>query len=59
MKKISNKKALEVIENRLPLGQFYTIESGVYVGIDNTDGDAWTEDFTTLEDLKNWMFGNY
>ena len=59
MKKISNKKALEVIENRLPLGQFYTIENGIYVGIDNTDGNAWTEEFATLEDLKNWMLGNY
>ncbi|OHW62930.1 hypothetical protein EUAN_07140 [Andreesenia angusta] len=53
---ITNDIALKIIDSRKPLGAFYTIEqSGTYVGIDNTTGDAWTEDFERLEDCLNWL----
>lgn len=52
IKKISDDKAIDVIETRKPLGLFYTIEKRndkkIYVGIDNQDGSAWTEDFKCL-----------
>ncbi len=32
-------------------------ESTVFIGIDNSSGDAWTEEFKTLEGAKAWLFG--
>lgn len=26
-----------------------------FVGIDNTDGNCWTEEFNTLEEAKDWL----
>lgn len=35
--------------DNLPRGLFIIKEQGGYVAIDNSTGDAWTEDYTTLE----------
>lgn len=40
-----------------PIGRFYHKDGDVYVGVDNSTGDAWTEDFTTLEDCIQWLKG--
>lgn len=53
--KIGNIEASIIIKKRKTVGLFYTIENGVYVGIDNTTGDAWTEDFKTLAACKKWL----
>ena len=54
--KVSQEKALEIIETREPRGLFYSVEdNGYIVGIDNTTSDAWTEDFTMLADCINWL----
>ena len=34
-----------VIEHRTPSGLFLTKEGHKWVAVDNTTGDAWTEDF--------------
>ena len=46
-RKMSEKDATIIIERRHPYGLFFLKEGNVYVGIDNGDGDAWTEDFPT------------
>jgi hypothetical protein len=40
-----------------PLGLFYLKEkdSNVYVGVDNSSGYAWTEDFKSLSACKHWL----
>lgn len=38
-------------------GLYYLIDDGKYVGIDNSTNDAWTEEFNTLEECKNWLEG--
>lgn len=53
--KVTNKEALNIINNRDRIGIFYTISNGYYVGIDNITGDAWTEDFNTLRSCKKWL----
>jgi hypothetical protein len=57
--KITNKEAEEIITTRKPLGLFYTIEkkdgNSIYIGIDNADGSAWTEDFKSLSSCKRWL----
>jgi hypothetical protein len=54
-KKVSKQEASDIIENRVPLGLFYTIDDGVYIGIDNRTGHSWTEEFKSLEKCKKWL----
>lgn len=55
IKKITPEEASTIIKTREPRGLFYTIEDGRYVGIDNSYGDAWTEDFRSLSACKRWL----
>ena len=55
--------AFSVIENRTPYGKFYLIEKDAdyqitYVAIDNTTGDAWTEEFDDKEKMLAWLRGD-
>ncbi len=47
----------KILLQRKPLGLYYTIESGKYIGIDNSNGDAWIEEFKTLASCKKWLGG--
>lgn len=62
--KVTREEASQIIETRKPLGLFYSIDyimsefaqmKKVYVGIDNSTGDAWTEDFKSLSACKRWL----
>lgn len=59
IKKVTPEEATGIINSRIPLGLFYTIEKkgcvNIYVGIDNSDGNAWTEDFKSLSSCKRWL----
>jgi len=45
-----------VIEERVPLGKYWNESSaGVYVAVDNSDGDAWTEEFDDKEIMLDWL----
>jgi hypothetical protein len=52
---IDEKKADIIIETRKPIGKYYVLENGVYVGIDNSTGDAWVEEFTTEKQCLEWL----
>lgn len=54
-KEITQEQAIEIIETRLPLGRFYHKSENGYVAIDNTDGQAWTEDFLTFEQCIRYL----
>lgn len=42
----------------LPLKLFVIEEeNGTFTAIDNTTGDAWTEEFKTEEEAINWLIG--
>ena len=56
-KKITQEEATKIIEERKPLGLFYLKNGNVYVGIDNSYGDAWTDDFKSLASCKRWLGG--
>ena len=49
----------QVSETRKPHGQFYSDSKsgGVYVAVDNTTGDAWTEEFSSKNACKKWLKG--
>jgi hypothetical protein len=51
---ITHEQSLEIIESRTPKGLFVVIHDGVYVAIDNESSNAFTEQFSNLEDV--WEF---
>jgi len=55
IKKITQEEASKIIETREPKGLFYQKDGETYVGIDNSYGDAWTEDFKSLCACKRWL----
>jgi len=55
IKKLKPIHASVVIETHRPMGLFYVYENGVYVGIDNSTGHAWVEEFTNLYQCKAWL----
>ena len=59
IKKIRYEQAESIIDTRQPRGLFYTILGGLYVGIDNDSGQAWTETFPTLRKCKQWLSKPY
>jgi len=55
IKKIKPLQAKSIIDSRQPLGLFYLPNNGVYIGIDNSTGEAWTEEFPNLGKCKRWL----
>ena len=56
-REISREDADGIIESRHPYGLFFLKEGDVYVGIDNSDGNAWTEDFPVKRKCLEWLMG--
>lgn len=54
---IAHEKATKVIDTRKPIGKFLVLNNGIYTGIDNQTGDAWTEGFKSLKDCLEWLKG--
>ena len=52
---ISPYEARKIIALRGRKWLFWTLENGRYIGIDNRDGNAWTEEFDTLSECKQWL----
>lgn len=55
MDKVSLEEAQHIIEKRRPIGLFYHEDGNTYVGIDNSSGDAWVEEFQSIEECINWL----
>ena len=50
-------EADKIIEERKIKGKFYLRDADKWVGIDNEDGDAWTEEFNSLIECIDWLIG--
>lgn len=55
LKKITASEADCIIYSRRPFGLFYLLHKGTYVGIDNLNGHAWTEEISSLYQCKKWL----
>ena len=55
IKKITSQKAKQIINTRKPLGKFYFNENDVYIGIDNSTGDVWTQVFFSYDEMATWQ----
>lgn len=56
--KVTVEKLNEVIENmkdESQYGKFYAQDGNVWVAVDNSTGNAWTEEFSSEENAKRWL----
>lgn len=54
---VSKNEALKIIARYSPRGLFWCIDGVKYIGIDNSTGDAWTEEFDTFKQCESWLLG--
>ena len=57
LKRVSGKKLLSIIDTREPIGLFYCKEGNIWVAVDNSTGDAWTEEFYYESLARDWLVG--
>lgn len=56
-REVTDAEAVEIITKREPRGLFYQKDGDITVGIDNSTGEAWTEDFNSLDECLAWLEG--
>ena len=52
---VSSWRAYQIMMKGKPKGLFYCVCKDVYIGIDNSTGEVWTEEFHNKEDCVNWL----
>ena len=57
--RVSQEEVLNVIDFRTPLGVFLTKDGRKWVAVDNTTGDAWTEEFSRKHQAVRWLRGKF
>ena len=57
LKKVSGKELDAIIDTREPIGLFYCKDGRVWVAVDNSTGDAWTEEFVSESSARAWLVG--
>ena len=57
--RVGPEQVLNVIEFRTPLDLFLTKEGRKWVAVDNTTGDAWTEEFPRKRQAVRWLRGKF
>lgn len=55
IRRITTDEATSIIETYEPRGLFYVEIGAGFVGIDNSTGHAWTEEFDTLPKCRAWL----
>lgn len=56
---VSHKEAVEIIEHRGRRGLFVEDTGVEFIGIDNTTGDAWVEEFPNITECLHWLAGEH
>lgn len=57
IREVTDAEAVVIITKREPRGLFYQKDGDITIGIDNTTGEAWTEEFNTLDECLAWLEG--
>lgn len=55
IREITNEEGAKIVIEREPRGLFYQKDGDIIVGIDNTTGEEWTEDFKSLDECLAWL----
>lgn len=58
---ITKELSTYIIENSIPRGLFYLKDkdADIYVGIDNSEGDAFVEEFKSVIECRKWLQGKF
>ena len=59
IKRVSPEYLGKVIDERIPCGRFLTKERRNWVAVDNSTGDAWTEEFSRKRQAIRWLRGKF
>ncbi len=59
IKRVSPDFLGKVIDDRTPCGHFLTKEGRKWVVVDNSTGDAWTEEFPCKRQAIRWLRGKF
>jgi hypothetical protein len=57
IQRVTSEEANAIIETKEPIGRFIVSNESEITGIDNTDGEAWTEDFESEQKCVTWLVG--
>lgn len=52
---VSREQATQIIKGKGPKGLFYTINDGLYLGIDNRSGETLLKEFTNRQECFDWL----
>lgn len=55
IRKVSKEYAKKIIDGRQPIGLFWFFENDKYIGIDNEEGEAFIEEFSSKEECFKWL----
>lgn len=58
IKYVTREEASKIIATGKPLGLFYEIDGNLHVGVDNSTGEAWVEEFKTARECLDWLRGD-
>lgn len=56
---ISPEQLREILRHRIPCSLFLAKEGRRWVAVDNSDGDAWTEEFSRKHQAIRWLHGKF
>lgn len=59
VKRVSIRKIRKIIDRYQPYGRFLSKDGSIWVAVDNSTGDAWTEDFISKRDAVRWLRGEF
>ena len=59
IQRVSPTELIAVIDHRTPLGLFLTREGCTWIAVDNSTGDAWTEEFRWKWQAVRWLRGKF
>jgi len=59
IQRVSLTKLDLVISQRKPLGLFLSRENRMWIAVDNSTRDAWTEEFQSKRQAVRWLRGEF
>ena len=58
IRKVCQEFAWNVVEEKAPAGKFWHKDGDWFIGIDNSNGQAWVEKFASKEECFAWLRGS-
>ena len=55
IQRVSQEFAITILESKEPKGLYWYSIGQIFVGIDNTDGEVWVEEFESKEECFVWL----